>query len=51
MAADDGAHANGTIGVDPRIQIMETHDRAAARYGAALGLDPMSARKLRRVGG
>jgi hypothetical protein len=43
-------HANGTIGVDPRIQVMEQHDRAAARYGAALGLDPAAARRMGRVG-
>ena len=43
-------HANGTIGVDPRIQVMERFKSAAARFGDSLGLTPATARKLGRIG-
>lgn len=35
-------HANGTIGFRPADSLMESNDRAAARYGAVLGLDPLN---------
>jgi hypothetical protein len=43
-------HSNGTVGQSVFVTIMESNDRAASRFGAALGLDPSAARKLGRIG-
>ena len=41
-------HANGLEGVSPFVAVMDRLDASAARYGAALGLDPASAVKVGR---
>jgi hypothetical protein len=41
---------NGADGVGVLLRVVMDSERAAAGYGASLGLDPMSARKLARVG-
>ena len=41
---------NGADGIGVLLRVMMDAERSAATYGAALGLDPMSAKKLHRVG-
>jgi hypothetical protein len=41
---------NGMEGQDPSLAVMERWDAAAARFGEALGLTPMSERRLGRIG-
>jgi hypothetical protein len=41
---------NGADGVGVLLRVVMDAERAAAGYGASLGPDPMSARKLGRVG-
>jgi len=45
-------YANSVVGTHPLVQTMERMERQSAAFGAALGLDPMSAKRLRggRVG-
>src|SRR5689334_19676050 len=42
--------ANGMEGIHPLVSTMERMDRAAAGFGAALGLDPMSRKRLHGPG-